>query len=112
MMKWVDYLKRKSDYGQHMQIPSGMSAGACWDLAIELEQFINTTPPSMKCEGPQQRKPLTADEVFVPLEILEAAEGSLGAFCSDHGWSDQDMQNMDNLSAYIAQHKAAHGIKE
>ena len=51
MMEWVDYLKRKSDYGQHMQIPSEMSAGACWELAIELEQFINTTPP--------QRKPLT-----------------------------------------------------
>ena len=44
MMEWVDYLKRKSDYGQHMQIPSEMSAGACWELAVELEQFINTTP--------------------------------------------------------------------
>ena len=54
--------------------------------------------------------PLT-DGVNVPLTILEAAEASLGSFCSDHGWSDKDMQNMDNLSAYIAQHKAAHGIK-
>jgi hypothetical protein len=44
MMEWADYLKRKSDYGQHMQIPSEMSAGACWELAVELEQFINTTP--------------------------------------------------------------------
>jgi hypothetical protein len=40
MMEWADYLKRKSDYGQHMKIPSGMSAGACWELAVELEQFI------------------------------------------------------------------------
>jgi hypothetical protein len=45
MMEWVDYLKRKSDYGQHKQIPSEMSAGACWDLAIELEQFIKQSPP-------------------------------------------------------------------
>lgn len=52
------------------------------------------------------------DEVLVPLSILEAAESSLGSFCSDEGWGDEDMQNMDNLSAYIAQHKAAHGIKE
>jgi hypothetical protein len=66
---------------------------------------------SRNFETPQQRKPLT-DEVIVPLDILEAAESSLAAFCSDHGWSDADMQNMDNLSAYIAQHKAAHGIKE
>jgi hypothetical protein len=50
------------------------------------------------------------DGVTVPLEVLEAAEESLGSFCSDHGWSDKDMQNMDNLSAHIARHKAAHGI--
>ena len=58
-----------------------------------------------------KREPLT-DDVQVPLRVLEAAEESLGSFCSDQGWSDMDMQNMDNLSAYIAQHKAAHGIKE
>jgi hypothetical protein len=54
MMEWVDCLKRKSDYGQFMQIPSGMSAGACWELAVELEQFINTTP--------QQRKPMSTEQ--------------------------------------------------
>ena len=63
---------------------------------------LYTTPP--------QRKPLNG--VLVPLNVLEAAEESLGSFCSDHGWADEDMQNMDNLSAYIAEHKAAHGIKE
>ena len=44
MKEWIEYLKRKSDFGQHMKIPSEMSAGACWELALELEQFINTTP--------------------------------------------------------------------
>lgn len=44
MKEWIEYLKRKSDFGQHMKIPSEMSAGTCWELAIELEQFINTTP--------------------------------------------------------------------
>ena len=39
MKEWVEYLKRKSDHGQHMKIPSEMSAGACWELAIELEQW-------------------------------------------------------------------------
>jgi hypothetical protein len=58
-----------------------------------------------------KRKPLT-DDVLIPLAVLENAESSLGSFCSDHGWSEEDMKNMDNLSAYIAQHKAAHGIKE
>jgi hypothetical protein len=53
--------------------------------------------------------PLT-DGVTVPMAVLEAAEASLGSFCSDHGWSDEDMQNMDNLSAYIARHKANLGI--
>jgi hypothetical protein len=53
--------------------------------------------------------PLT-DGVTVPMAVLEAAEASLGSFCSDLGWSDEDMQNMDNLSAYIARHKANLGI--
>ena len=55
MKEWIEYLKRKSDFGQHMKIPSEMSAGTCWELAIELEQFINTTPP--------QRKPLTDEAI-------------------------------------------------
>ena len=45
MKEWVEFLKRQSDNGQHMNIPSGLSAGTCWEIAIELEQFINTTPP-------------------------------------------------------------------
>ena len=48
-----------------------------------------------------------ADHVLVPLNVLEAAESSLATFIGDQGWGDEDMQNMDNLSAYIAQHKAA-----
>ncbi len=52
------------------------------------------------------------DKVLVDLDVLEAAADSLGSFCSDHGWSDADMQNLDNLLAFIAQHKAKHGIKE
>ena len=74
-----------------------LSAGYADNTYIKLW----TTPP--------QPKPLT-DDVLVPLQVLEAAENSLGSFCSDLGWSDKDMQNMDNLSAYIAQHKAARGI--
>jgi hypothetical protein len=62
--------------------------------------------------GLRAEKPaaLLTDGVLVSLTILEAAEASLGSFCSDHGWSDKDMQSMDNLSAYIARHKAAHSI--
>ena len=78
MMEWVDYLKRKSDYGQHMQIPSEMSAGACWELAIELEQFINTTPPQRTWVG------LTAKEKhairyshMTSAEFIECIEAKL-----------------------------------
>ena len=52
MKEWIEYLKRKSDHGQHMKIPSEMSAGACWELAIELEQFINTHPPQRTEQAP------------------------------------------------------------
>lgn len=45
-------------------------------------------------------------DVLVPLTLLEDASSALGNFVSDHGWSDEDMQAMDNLDAFIAQHKA------
>jgi hypothetical protein len=58
-----------------------------------------------------QAQPMSDEQhVLVPLADLEAAAESLGSFCSDHGWSDADMQNMDNLLACIAQHKAKHKI--
>lgn len=87
MMEWVDYLKRKSDYGQHLQIPSEMSAGACWDLARELEQFI-TTPPQRKpldmteivrlTYGIDEDKPATMAELFRFARAIEAAHGIKG----------------------------------
>ena len=42
---WVEYLKRLSDNGKYMKIPSGLSAGSCYELAIEMEQFIGSAPP-------------------------------------------------------------------
>jgi hypothetical protein len=57
MMRWVDGLKRQSDNGRYMDIPSCMNSGTCWELANELEQFINTTPPQRTWVG------LTDEEV-------------------------------------------------
>jgi hypothetical protein len=39
MMQRVEWLKRYSDNGQHMHI-MGIGSGDCFELAIELEQFI------------------------------------------------------------------------
>ena len=44
--------------------------------------------------------------ITIPLEVANAASEALGNFVSDHGWSDSDMQAMDNLDSYIARHKA------
>ena len=44
--------------------------------------------------------------ITIPIDVAEAAAEALGNFVSDHGWSDSDMQAMDNLDAYIARHKA------
>lgn len=46
--------------------------------------------------------PVPAGYVLVERQILEDAESSLGAFCSDEGWGDKDMQAMDNLSAILS----------
>jgi hypothetical protein len=44
MMDWVYQLKRFSNDGRYMNIASGLSAGACYELAVEIEQFIKTAP--------------------------------------------------------------------
>ena len=134
MMEWVDYLKRKSDYGQHLQISSEMSAGACWDLARELEQFINTTPP--------QRKPLTDEQIFeisnefvlcmFPVETrttdrelafaraIEKAvtrQPQIRPLTDDVMWKlwnaeGNDEMNQQEAIAFARAIEAAHGIKE
>ena len=60
-------------------------------------------------DGAAQHDPVNG--VRVPLDVLEAAESSLGRFCSDLGWGDDDMQNMDNLSAYIARYRSVKSRK-
>jgi hypothetical protein len=52
-----------------MRIP-GLNAGACFELAIELEQFINTTPPA-------------AQRQWVGLTEEEVAEGLRKPFWED-----------------------------
>lgn len=43
------------------------------------------------------------DTITLPRKLAEAIEQSLGSFVSDHGWSQHDMDNMDSLSAALAQ---------
>jgi hypothetical protein len=40
--------------------------------------------------------------VMVPIVLLQQAEESLGSFCSDLGWSQDDMDVMDSVSAVLA----------
>lgn len=57
-------------------------------------------------DAEQAAKAVPAGFVLVPVEVLEDAATAIGHFLSDHGWSADDMQAMDNLDAYIAGHKA------
>ena len=77
MMEWVDYLKRKSDYGQHLQIPSEMSAGACWDLARELEQFITTPPQRTWVELTDEEAQWLYDNCRTPSNLIDMTEAKL-----------------------------------
>ena len=88
MMRWVDGLKQQSDNGTHMNIPSGLSANACWELAIELEQFINTPP---------QREPLAQKQVDLIL--------------AKHELNFVRGKDRDDLLGAIRDIEAAHGIK-
>lgn len=50
--------------------------------------------------------------ITIPIDVAEAAAEALGNFVSDHGWTDSDMQAMDNLDAYIARHKANQAARD
>jgi hypothetical protein len=96
MMEWVAFLKAKSDNGQHKQIPSNLSAGAFWDLAVELEQFIYTHPqPKREWVG-------LTDE-------LEALFTNIDHAISSGAWN---VQKGSQTWEIIEHAKAAHGIKE
>jgi len=88
MRMWVTALKSVSDNGQHMKIPSELSSGTCWELAVALEQFINTTPK------PAQ-KPLTDEQI----------EGIAQMTCIGISPHEDTL----NFARVI---EAAHGIKE
>ena len=95
MMRWVDNLKWQSENGQHMNIPSGLSSGTCWELAIELEQFIKSTPPQREFVG------LTDEEIK--------------AFDTWHDNREEEVGwcNPSEIVAYIeAKLRSKNGIKE
>ena len=112
MKEWIEYLKRKSDFGQHMKIPSEMSAGTCWELALELEQFINTAPSQQEpvidksaairiatsLGWTPQRKPLTDEE------IEKLADDFLAYQIEDY--------QVSGVFTFARAIEAAHGIKE
>jgi hypothetical protein len=44
---------------------------------------------------------MTTDYILVPRETLQQVLDSLGSFVSDHGWGQQDMDNMDSVIALL-----------
>jgi hypothetical protein len=92
MREWIVALKRRSDNGEHMTIDSGISAGTCWELAVELEQFINTTP--------QQRKPLTNKQLFEHWQVAKVIDMTACEI------------DIDDYVLIARDVEALHGIKE
>lgn len=45
--------------------------------------------------------PDEGDWVLVPRKVLESAKESISSFVSDHGWSQEDMDNMDMLISIL-----------
>jgi hypothetical protein len=72
MMDWVYQLKRFSNDGRYMSIPSGLSAGACYELAVEIEQFIKTAPVHAS-DISQERVDETAKRKHEPVAWREVA---------------------------------------
>ena len=88
--------------------PDGSISDTIWYSAYEtLLDYVESSLEALAAHDAEQAaKAVPAGFVLVPVEVLEDAATAIGHFVSDHGWSDEDMQAMDNLDAYIARHKA------
>ena len=98
----LNTLKRENDK------PDGSISDTIWYSAYEtLLDYVESSLEALAAHDAEQAaKAVPAGFVLVPVEVLEDAATAIGHFVSDHGWSDEDMQAMDNLDAYIARHKA------
>ena len=101
MKEWVEFLKRQSDNGQHMNIPSSFGAGTCWELAIELEQFINTHPPQRTEQEPTPEikyKMIVIDDLHpqgIPVEQwVNPPQRTEQNFCSRCGKRTKDLTHI------------------
>lgn len=78
------------------------------DALFALEDQLADVRKVLEAAGkaaPQQADAVSPGYALVPVAVLEAAAESLGSFVSDNGWTDLDMQAMDNIDAILAQQK-------
>lgn len=97
------------------QQADGPQAATIEDAARDVGKWLNERPNrpldlrsvAMLAAHAQQAQTGAVPQgyVLVPVDVLKAASESLGNFVSDHGWTDADMQAMDNLDAAIVQQK-------
>jgi len=83
----VEFLKKRSDNGKYMKIPSGLSAGTCYEIAVELEQVINATPPQREWVG------LTDEEIDEGQKHSWVAKQ---AFESAVWWAEERLKEKNN----------------
>lgn len=76
-------------FTQATTIPEGFSAG---DMADQGAKAFR------EGQGTTRQKGM----MLVSVDLLREVEDALGSFCSDEGWSAEDMQTMDNVSAVLA----------
>ena len=86
MMRWVDNLKWQSENGQHMNIPSGLSSGTCWELAIELENFIKHTNFPQIAINPEIIGYVAPQRTWVGLTDEEIEQGCKESWVTEQAW--------------------------
>ena len=90
MMRWVDNLKWQSENGQHMNIPSGLSSGTCWELAIELENFIKHTNFPQIAISPEIVGYVAPQRTWVGLTDEEIEQGCKESWVTEQAWQSAE----------------------
>lgn len=104
---WADYLRHDiaglaSCERIHLLRGWTKSKGACLEMTIAKALGMTVT---YQVDAEMEHNNATAVPQgmrIVPIWLLERVERSLGAFTSDEGWAQTDMDTMDSVSALIA----------
>jgi hypothetical protein len=71
-------------------------------IGVKFGRSVGQDEPEPLYAGASPQAAVPAGMMLVPEDVIRNAAGSLGCFCSDEGWGQEDIDNLDTLLALLA----------